>query len=301
MDHVARAFYELKFRLAFMEKKANEFQDFFSTIMEKVHPADFIRVRPWGNVGDRKNDGYLKSERTLFQVYAPNEMKVADAISKIDEDFNEALPYWKEHFDKWVFVHNSAQGLGPDVTKKLLDLDKAHPLEVTHWGREELSRKVFELDHPDLASLLGPAPTREDMLDLGLESLAPVLDQIAAMPAPASPDLRPPPADKIARNMLSPSVETLLKAGMTRADLVKDYFRIQPSKQDEIAESFRLRYEAARGDAFAPDEIFTELQRHAGGEAVPKAHRQSAVLAVLAFFFEECDIFERNDDDEGQP
>lgn len=299
MDQVARAFYELKFETTFLKKKGNEFQDFFSTIMEKVHPADFIRVRPWGNVGDRKNDGYIKSERTLFQVYAPNEMKTAAAVSKIDEDFIEALPYWEAHFDRWVFVHNSASGLGPDVTKKLLELDDAHEPEVTHWGQEELRRKVFELNPADLASLLGPAPTRKDILDLGLEGLAPVLDQVAAMPAPADPDLRPPPADKIARNMLTAHVETLLKAGMTRADLVKRYFRIQPSKQDEIAESFRHRYEAARSDGLAPDEVFTELQRHAGGDAVPNAARQSAVLAVLAFFFEECDIFERDGDDAG--
>lgn len=146
MDPVARAFYELKFKTAFLEKKGTEFQDFFSTIMEKVHQSDFIRVRPWGKVGDRKNDGYLKSERTLFQVYAPNEMTAAEALSKIDEDFNGALPHWKAHFDKWIFVHNSASGLGPDVTKKILELDDANEPEVTHWGQEELRQKVFELN-----------------------------------------------------------------------------------------------------------------------------------------------------------
>jgi len=91
-----------------------------------VPPSDFIRVRPWGNVGDRKNDGYLKSERRLFQVYAPNEMEAAKAIAKIDEDFTEALPFWKLHFDNWSFVHNARDGLGPDVTKKLLDLGAQH-------------------------------------------------------------------------------------------------------------------------------------------------------------------------------
>lgn len=114
------------------------------------------------------------------------------------------------------------------------------------------------------------------------------------MPAPADPDLRPPPADKITRNMLSEHVETLLKAGMTRADLVKRYFHTQPTSQDEIAESFRLRYAELRSGGSAPDEIFGELQRHAGGEALPSPRKQSAVLAVLAFFFEECDIFERD-------
>jgi len=67
----------------------------------------------------------------------------------------------------------------------------------------------------------------------------------------------------------------------------------QPTKQDEIAESLRKRYEAALDQGLSPDEIFQALQKYAGGDAVPSVPHQSGVLAVLAFFFEECDIFER--------
>lgn len=293
MDDLARAFYELAFKVAFMERKADEFQDFFSTIMEKRYPADFIRVRPWGNVGDRKNDGYLRSRRMLFQSYAPNDIEVAKCIAKINEDFDGALPYWKAHFDTWVFVHNSREGLGPDVTKVLLDLGAAHaPMIVTHWGFAELRQETFALDEVELASLLGPAPTRSQMVALGLESLAPVLDQIARLRPVADPDLRPVPADKLQRNMLSGAVESLLKAGMSRADLVRKYFKLKPTLQDQIAESFRTRYVELRSTQ-TPDNIFSELQRFAGGALVPEPDTQAAVLAVLAFFFEECDIFER--------
>jgi len=294
MDRVARAFFELQFRLAFLEKKGNEFQNFFAAIMETRHPGDFFRVRPWGKHGDRKNDGYLRPQRALYQVYAPNEMTAKEAVAKIDEDFLGALPHWEDYFDTWVFVHNSRDGLGPDVTKKLLDLDMDHTPTVTHWGFAELRSEAFMLSEHELASILGPAPSRQGMLSLGLEALAPVLDQVALMPAPDEPDLRPPPADKIERNMLSDHVATLLRSGMMRVDLVHKYFRFEPSKQDEIAESFHLRYEALKMKGVAPDDIFTHLQRHAGGETVPSAARQSAVLAVLAFFFEKCDIFERD-------
>jgi hypothetical protein len=37
MDNVTRSFYELSFRVAFVERKADEFQNFFSTIMEKKY------------------------------------------------------------------------------------------------------------------------------------------------------------------------------------------------------------------------------------------------------------------------
>ncbi len=130
-------------------------------------------------------------------------------------------------------------------------------------------------------------------MNLGLDSLAPVLDHIATMEPSSDPDLRPPPADKIDRNMLSNHVAILLKAGMSRVDLVTKYFRLQPGRRDEIAESFHHHYTKVRNDGLGPDAIFADLQRYAAGDGLLSPSYQSAVLAVLAFFFEECDIFER--------
>jgi hypothetical protein len=297
MDDLTRAHYELTFKVCFfIDKKGEAFQDFFSSVMEKRYPADFIRVRPWGKLGDYKNDGYLKSRRTLFQTYAPNEMIAHVCVAKIDEDFTEALPYWKEHFSTWVFVHNSRDGLGPTVTTKLLELGKAHaPLAVTQWGYEELRQEAMALADNELASLLGPAPSRQGLLDLGLKDLAPVLDHIARFPAASDPDLRPVPADKLERNLLSDSVATLLKAGMGRVDVVRKYFKALPMSQDQIAESFKSKYRALREAGDSPDEVFAGLHRFASGPGLPSPARLSAVLAVLAFFFEECDIFEGAD------
>src|SRR3954471_14061066 len=107
MDVYARSWFQIRFQNKFIRLKGNAFQDFFADIMSRRYPNDFIRTRPWGAVGDRKNDGYLRSERTLYQVYAPNEMTASAAVSKIQEDFNEALPHWEDFFNKWIFVHNA--------------------------------------------------------------------------------------------------------------------------------------------------------------------------------------------------
>lgn len=300
MDAIARSFYELNFKLAFLEKRGDEFQNLFSSIMEKRYPADFMPVRPWGRAGDRKNDGYLKSKKMLFQVYAPNKIVSTKCIVKIDEDFKGALPHWKKYFDTWVFVHNS-KALGPDVAKKLLALGEKHdPLTVTHWGFEELRGEAMKLSEADLASLFGPAPSRQGMTDLALEDLLPVLDRISRQPPAIDPDLRAVPADKLQANELSDAVAALLKAGMSRAGLVRKYFRRKMTLQDQIAETFRARYRFLRATGVSPDDVFAGLQRFAGGDVVPSPKRQSAVLAVLAFFFEECDIFERTDPPEAK-
>jgi hypothetical protein len=223
-------------------------------------------------------------------------MDAVKCTAKIDDDFNGALPHWKDHFGTWVFVHNSKLGLGPAVTKKLLELQQHHTaLVVTSWGFEELRQEAMQLASPELASLLGPAPSRYGMATLGLADLVPVLDQISLLSPTAEPDLRPVPADKLERNLLSPAVESLLKSGMSRADLVRKYFTLKPTLQDQIAESFRVRYNVLRGEPLSPDNVFMALQRFAGGDLLPAPGIQNAVLAVLAFFFEECDIFERHE------
>lgn len=163
MDEQASTFYEQRFEAQYLRSKGAAFQTLFASIMSKAHPADFIPCRPWGKVGDRKNDGYLKSERTLFQVYAPNEMRVADTIKKIETDFNEALPYWQTYFDVWVFVHNAHEGLPPDVIANLLELEDLHAaITVTHWGFDELLLRFKKLSSEALRSLYGSPPPSDD-------------------------------------------------------------------------------------------------------------------------------------------
>lgn len=301
MDQYSRAFFEMSLKLAFLTKKGAEYQDFFSTIMEKRHPADFMRVRPWGKVGDKKNDGYLGSRRMLFQCYAPSEMSASECVAKIKEDFQGALPHWQKHFDTWVFVHNSRDGLPPHVVEELLALRETHqPLNIIHWGPEDLLGEALQLSEASLASLLGTPPSQASMVKLSVVDLEPILDQIALQPPATDPDLRPVPATKLQHNLLSDHVGILLKAGMSRADVVSRYFRMQSDRlrRDRLAESFRSRYQALREQCIAPDDVFAELQRFAGGGQPASAARQCATLAVLAFFFEECDIFERPPDDD---
>ncbi|HMA92217.1 MAG TPA: ABC-three component system protein [Polyangiaceae bacterium] len=299
IDALSREHFEVRFELAFLKKKGDEFQDFFASIMEKGYPGDFTRVRPWGNVGDKKNDGYLKSTKTIFQVYGPNELEAGKTIAKINEDFTGMLTHWKDHVSTWVFVHNSNIGLGPDVLKTLLDLNTScEDVEIFHWGFEELRRETFRLGLQELASLFGPAPTQRGLIDLRLPDLIPVLEQLSLLPAGDEQDLRPVPADKVQRNMLSEHVGNLLRAGMSRANLVTKYFRTQPTLQDRIAESFRAKYQELRTLGLSPDQIFVEIQCFAGGKLVPSASQQNAILAVLAYFFEACDIFERVEPEE---
>jgi hypothetical protein len=297
-DRTKRAWYRVVLERDYLKKRGNAFQDFFADIMEKRYPGDFVRVRPWGNAGDRKNDGYLRSQRSLFQVYAPNEMTSAEATTKIEADFHGALPYWEQFFDTWIFVHNSSQGLGPDVLRTLLELSREYAaISTTSWGFEEISRVALSLAEDDLIALLGGiiAPREIELRDVSFDKLKLVLLNIARQPQIPDPDLRPVPPEKLAVSGLSADFAHLLTMGMRKSDRVAHFFAQWPDPQfgNEVVESFRQEYQALRKANLLPDVIFQELLAFTGGLDQQASDRRGAVLAVLAYLFEECEIFER--------
>jgi hypothetical protein len=296
MDGFTQAYYIAIFEREFLRKKATAFQDLFADLMEKKYPGgDFLRIRPWGQAGDRKNDGYLRSRRTLFQVYAPNEMKEAVTLEKIEDDFHGALPYWREYFDTWAFVHNARDGLSPGIARKLMDLDEArHGVSVIPWGFEELRRELFEMPEQDIAALLGPAPSAKDFLNVGFADLQGILRFIARQDVSTTPQFMRVPREKVKINKLSTDTASLIAAGRYKSTLVGKFFKQHPDPEygDQIVQAFRTKYDELRSKDITPDATFHQLQVFAGGELTQEPRHQAAVLSVLTYLFDQCDIFE---------
>lgn len=288
------AYYEQKFEVGFLRAKGDAFQTFFERLMGLAYKADFMPCRPWGNQGDRKNDGFLKSERRLFQVYAPNEMGAAKAKAKITEDFAGAKEHWGKHFDTWVFVHNATDGLPPHVQQLLLDFEAANPgIQLRPCGLEELRLIFRKLTVDDKASWFGLAITDATKISLGFGDLKVVLERIAALPAPSMTDVKDVPMGKIEANALSEAVSRLLKEGMIKSPLVADFLSQWHDETlgERMAEAFATEYRRLRGD-LGPSQIFAALQSWGGGDHRGTPEHELAVLTVIAYYFERCDIFE---------
>jgi hypothetical protein len=288
------AYYEQKFEVEFLRAKGGAFQAFFERLMGLAYKADFMACRPWGNQGDRKNDGFLKSERRLFQVYAPNEMDAAKAKTKITDDFVGAREHWGKHFDTWVFVHNATDGLPPHVQKLLLDFEAVNPgIQVQPWCLEELRMIFRQLSVEDKVTWFGLAPTDATKMNLGFGDLKVALERIAALPAPPMTDVRDVPMGKIEANALSEAVARLLKEGMIKSPLVADFLTQWHDETlgERLAEAFKAEYLRLCGD-YSPNQIFAEIQSWAGGEHRGTPEHELAVLTIIAYYFERCDIFE---------
>ena len=79
--------------VAFLEKKGTEFQDWFVKLAGYAFGSDFEAVRSYGNQGDLKCDGRGVSTGTIFQCYAPEQMKAERLNRKIDQDFCGAISH----------------------------------------------------------------------------------------------------------------------------------------------------------------------------------------------------------------
>ena len=293
----ADAFYELKFENEFLRSKGEAFQSFFERLMGFAHKGDFMACSPWGREGDRKNDGYLRSKRQLFQVYAPSVMTATKAKAKIAEDFAGAKQHWEKYFDSWVFVHNCDGGLPPHVLQLLLDLGQANPeIRIESWTFAELLVIFRELSDADKASLLEYSFNEDARKNLGFQDIQIVIENIAAKPAPGMTDeVKAVPAGKIEANALSEAVATLIKEGMIKSSLVHDFFSQWHDEAlgERLAVEFQKKYKNLRQDIHNPNLIFSELQSWIGGEQRGTAEHEWAILAVMTYYFERCDIFEK--------
>ena len=294
MDDVQAMFYRLQFRIAFLEKKGAEFQDWFTRLAERAFGSDFEAVRPYGNQGDLKCDGRRVSTGAIFQCYAPYEMKATELNAKIDRDFRDARENWRGDMARWVLVHNDDRGLPASSLQRLDGLRRDHPdVQIEVWTAAALQKLADGLPLADQQALFGFAPSKRGMETLTLEALRPAIDELRRMePEPGQEPLAPPSVDKLAKNTLSDDAASLLRVGRRKEALVDAWFRKNRSADlgERIAEAFRQRYAQLRGSGWSPDGIFGRLQQYAGTGGDPR--RQAAALAVLSYFFERCDIFE---------
>ena len=139
------------------EGSAHEFQRLFENIFKRAKP-EFMQIRPYGNIGDRKCDGlfYSQENSTVFQVYSPDELKQAEVQKKIDEDLDGAVNHWRNNLQRWVFVYNVRRGLPPDIPKTLKEKQNQYPnIELDHLSSDRLWEIARGLSVQQRAEILG--------------------------------------------------------------------------------------------------------------------------------------------------
>lgn len=297
MDELSRIWFQTVCRQRLRDAHGTAFQDLFADLMELAFPRDFQRIRPYGNQGDQKCDGYLASSKTVFQVYAPRTMKQAQLINKAREDFGGAVHHWRGRMAIWAFVHNDRDGLPPEACKVIQDLSARDPdVAIEVWGPSHIETTAMNLSGDALTRVFGPAPSTRSLEELRYDRLRDVLRSIKRLPPPPIAEIRPVSLEKLEANAFSDDVLFLLRRGRRKEALVATLLGDWPTPGfgEELAEGFRQRYAELKAlPGITADEIFGSLQEHTrGSEPLSDPGHQAAVLAVMSYFFERCDIFE---------
>lgn len=295
MDQIKRAWYGMCAEVALSKKNEQEYEDFFCATMESTHSDNFQLVKAAGRDGDGKADGYLVPEQCVFQVYAPSSgFRKQPLIDKITGDFLGALDKWGDKISKWVFIHNEFEGLPKYALDLIEELKRKHThVEITAWGPSILKEKILSLPLVKLVDMFGLAPSQDDMTSLTYEPIKTLLRAMSKSGGDINPDITPVSVEKLQYNQLSPDVEALLTAGRRKENLVNDLLLRWPDPEygEELAKSFRAKYQSLRDSSTNPDDIFVELKSFAGGDT-GEVTAQVSSLAVLSYFFERCDIYE---------
>jgi hypothetical protein len=286
--------WETQFQLAVATYPGERFQELFAEIMERRHPG-FQRIRPWGPQGDRKNDGWLPAEKTLFQCYAPSSFTTKELEAKLTEDYEGATEHWKDKFTDWVFVHNDRNGMAPSVAQLIQDLDaRADQVTCTSWGPFQLREQFASLSEADRVAILGPVLTPTDFMGIGAKTIKPLIETLGAQkPDPAAP-VNPVPVGKIEANDLTDEQIAFLTMGAGRAPLVDHYMNnayTMPTQIDAIATAVADKYRALRDAGQPPAQTLDDMVTWVSGGDIG-SKMLANVWAVIAYFFERCHIFE---------
>jgi hypothetical protein len=149
----------LQFQVKVHQKNGSEFQGFFEDIMQKAFSTDFKKIRPYGNLGDGGNDGYIPSKGFYYQVYAPmnpNEKDV-DAAEKFKNNFNTLKNKWSEisKIKAYNFVFNDKyHGSSIELERAAAELKNDNPnIEFNIFRAIDIEKIFTGLNNDQLISL----------------------------------------------------------------------------------------------------------------------------------------------------
>lgn len=169
----------LWWKLRCHEGSAEDFQKLFENVIKRAHP-EFMQIRPYGNVGDRKCDGLFFEDGVVFQVYSPDELKQAEVQAKIEEDLAGAVDHWRDRgLKRWVFVYNCRRGLPPDIPATLKTQQGKYPgVELDHLSGDALWEKARGLTLQQRCEILGAPVGYEHLFLLSDGTTGDAVDKI---------------------------------------------------------------------------------------------------------------------------
>jgi hypothetical protein len=291
------------FQLSIYKRNGQEYETFFSKVM-RLHNVEFEQVKPQGQFGDRKNDGFIKSSGKYYQIYAPEDptIKEKNTIDKLVTDFQGLYSYWNTKVtpikEYYFALNDKYQGAYASLYTELSKIESKHTgIICKPFLAQHLEDIFLNLPHTHIEDVVGIVPSAEDIqmnvsiLNELIEYLTKLQNTYNNNSFPTNPNFE----EKIEFNSLSKQTSTLLIYGSFQDGALKDYFKFNSTfLKENLKNIFASLYAEALlkipESENKNDLIFFYILENCYPQK-SKAY-QDQILVLMAYFFSYCDIFE---------
>lgn len=290
-----------------LQYTGQQYEDFFVSVMTKANP-NFQPVKAYGNIGDMKNDGFDSTTGTYYQIFAPEDitkdMTIREGVKKLKTDFLGLYNHWNSlcPIKKFIFVVNDKyKGLPAPIIQMALELNNAPEyaqIDISTFTAKDLEKVFMSLDDLDKQDIIGYIPDEIMPPVVEYEALHETVTYLlnAELPTNSMDNLTVPDFDeKIAFNGLSEVVKSRLVVSSYLEGTLMHYFNDNPGVKEILQKKFNALYEQSKKNIpntqeSHPDCRFYYILEKACSKNT--AVIQTSVLALMAYYFSSCDIFE---------
>ena len=293
--------YQLLLELKLRRVSGNDFQKFFSEIMEAKYGDDFVRVKPYGSLGDKGCDGYLASTGSVYACHGAQNGVLGSVSSfrkKMASDFKKASSNLGHIMTSWHMVHNIVEGLPAEALLELKSLEQQNPsVEFSLFGLPSMAETMAGFPESELEKFLGRRARNEDFRNFQISEVKDLVDAIVSATSehkPMTDEITPVSSEKIDYNEIPGTWVAALQGGRLNEHHIQRYFEQHqvPTRGEMLASIFRSRYSELVAEKLPPASIMYWLYVRIVGQDEVEVSRQVAAHTLLAYLFERCEIFE---------
>ncbi|HUH42001.1 MAG TPA: ABC-three component system protein [Sulfurimonas sp.] len=294
MTRDERTISRILFQKKIHEADGQKFEDLFSAIMNYKEP-DFTQIKPWGNIGDRKNDGCILGKGIYFQVHAPEDVKKSyhEIIKKIQTDFSGLQSHWGNIQEFYYVLNDKYKGVNADALQLLETIKQSNSLKECKFIRaNDLENMLYSLDDDQIMAITGHIPDPANLASLDYGILNEILDHLKGKPLNNGIEkiVAPDWDEKINFNNLSINESVRLTNGYFQLGTLNEYLK---NNSDFTAQELQNKISAMYQElakSYSGSELFWELV----SEVSPRssAEYQASSIVIMSMYFETCDIFE---------